>query len=135
MHLDLRMHVCNSILFAGAVLFELHAFDIMNELSNILHDLNAKKIPLWMQMHFIEVLAAMLAERLMEHGTQIYINPDEIKWPDGTVSKHCESKGKGQKKEKKTLIQKMGYMAELLMSTVVGRKVQVQVVQVMVRML
>ena len=55
------MHVSNSVIFAGAVLFESHAFDIMNELSNILHDLNAKKIPLWMQMHFIEVLAAMLA--------------------------------------------------------------------------
>ena len=95
------MHVSYSVIFAGAVLFESHAFDIMNELSNILHDLNAKKIPLWMQMHFIEVLAAMLAERLMAHGTQIYINPDKIKWPDGSVSKHCESKGKGQNKKEK----------------------------------
>ena len=87
--------------FTGAVLFELHAFDLINELSNILSDLNSKKTPLWMQMRFVEVFASMLAEQLMAHGTKIFVSPDEIKWPDGTVTKPYESKGlKGRKKKK-----------------------------------
>ena len=74
---------------------------MVNELSNILHDLNAKKTPIWMQIRFIEVFASVLAEKLMSHGTKIYFCPDEIKWPDGTLSKPCKSKGlKGQKKKK-----------------------------------
>ena len=85
----------------GAVLFELHAFDIVNELSNILSDLNSKKTPIWMQMRFVEVLASMLAEKIMMHGTKIFVSPDEIKWPDGTVTKPYESKGlKGRRKKK-----------------------------------
>ena len=86
----------------------------MNELCNILHDLNSKKTALWMQMCFVEVLAAMLAERLMANGTQIYINPDEIKWPDGTISKPCESKGKGQKKRKKNPNSKDGVYGRIV---------------------
>ena len=104
---------------------------MMNELCNILHDLNSKKTALWMQMHFVEVLAAMLAERLMANGTQIYINPDEIKWPDGTISKPCESKGKGQKKRKKNPNSKDGYTGGLSMSMVAAKKIQAQVVLVM----
>ena len=73
---------------------------MMNELSNILHELNSKKVPLWMQMRFVEIFASMLAENLMQHGTKIYSCPDEIKWPDGTVSKPVESKGKGRRKKK-----------------------------------
>ena len=67
-----------------------------------------------MQMRFVEVLAAMLAERLMANGTQIYINPDEIKWPDGTISKLCESKGKGQKKRKKNPNSKDGVYGRIV---------------------
>ena len=54
-----------------------------------------------MQMHFIEVSAAMLAERLIAHCTQTYITPDEIKWPDSTICKPCDSQGKGQRMRKK----------------------------------
>ena len=43
---------------------------MMNELSNILHELNSKKVPLWMQMRFVEIFASMLAENLMQHGTK-----------------------------------------------------------------
>ena len=45
-------------------------------------------------MRFLEVFASVLAEKLMSEGTQIFVNPDEIKWPDGTVSKPVDSKGK-----------------------------------------
>ena len=86
----------------------------MHELSNILHDLNAKRNPIWLQMHFLEVLAAMLAERLMANGTQIYINPDEIKWPDGTISKPCESKAKSQKRKKKNPSSKDGVYGKIV---------------------
>ena len=54
-----------------------------------------------MQMRFVEVLASMLAEKIMMHGTKIFVSPDEIKWPDGTVTKPYESKGlKGRRKKK-----------------------------------
>ena len=89
-----------SDLFTGAVLFELHAFDMVNELSNILNDFNKKKIALWVQMRFVEVFASLLAEKIMAEGAHIYVNPDEIKWPDGTISKPVESKGKKPRKKK-----------------------------------
>ena len=107
---------------------------MMNELCNILHDLNSKKTALWMQMRFVEVLAAMLAERLMANGTQIYINPDEIKWPDGTISKPCESKGKGQKKRKKKPNSKDGVYGRIVNEYGGRKKVQAQVVLVMHKM-
>ena len=53
-----------------------------------------------MQMRFLEVFASVLAEKLMADGTQIYVNPDEIKWPDGTVSRPVDSKGKKKSKKK-----------------------------------
>ena len=50
-------------------------------------------------MRFLEVFASVLAEKLMSEGTQIFVNPDEIKWPNGTVSKPVDSKGKRKKKK------------------------------------
>ena len=73
---------------------------MVNELSNLLHDFNKQKVALWMQMRFLEVFASVLAEKLMADGTQIYVNPDEIKWPDGTVSRPVDSKGKKKSKKK-----------------------------------
>ena len=38
-------------------------------------------------MQTIEILSALLAEELMRNGTQINLDPEEIIWPDGTISK------------------------------------------------
>ena len=72
---------------------------MINELTNILNDFNKKKVALWMQMRFLEVFASVLAEKIMSEGTQIFVNPDEIKWPDGTISKPVDSKTKKKKKK------------------------------------
>ena len=88
--------------FIGAVLFNLHGFDLINELSNLLADLDKKrKMALWMQMRAIEIIASVLADRLMQNGTKIFVDPEEIHWPDGTVSKPCESETGNKKKKKK----------------------------------
>ena len=67
-----------------------------------------------MQMQFIEVFASVLAEKLMSHGTKIYFCPDEIKWPDGTLSKPCESKGLKGRKKKKNPTGKDGVYAKIV---------------------
>ena len=69
------------------MLFNLHAYDLIAELTELLNDLNGKKFPLWQQMRTIEILSALLAEELMRNGTQFNLNPEEIIWPDGTISK------------------------------------------------
>ena len=89
--------------FSGAVLFNLHAFDLMNEISQLLNDLNnKKKTPIWMQMRILEILSAELAEKLMENGCKIFVDPEEIYWPDGAISRpvECESGGKRKRKKK-----------------------------------
>ena len=93
------MHGRNKFPFVGAVLFELHSFDMVNEISNTLNEFNKRKIALWMQMRFLEVFASLLAEKIMGDGAHIYVNPDEIKWPDGTVSRPVDSKDKNKKKK------------------------------------
>ena len=50
-------------------------------------------------MRFLEIFASLLAEKLMAEGTQIFVNPDEIKWPDGTISKPVDSQQKRRKKK------------------------------------
>ena len=69
------------------MLFNLHAYDLVTELTELLNDLNGKKFPLWQQMHTLEILLALLAEELIRNGTQINLDPEEIIWPDGTISK------------------------------------------------
>ena len=69
------------------MLFNLHAYNLIGELTELLNDLNGKKFPLWQQMRTIEILSALLAEELMRNGTQINLDPEEIIWPDGTISK------------------------------------------------
>ena len=68
------------------MLFNLHAYDLIGELTELFNDLNGKKFPLWQQMRTIEILSALLAEELMRNGTQINLDPEETIWPDGTVS-------------------------------------------------
>ena len=72
----------------------------MDKISELLKELSQKKKPLWQQMCTIEILSAVLAEQLMSNGTKINLDPEEITWPDGTVTKppSHEKKGKGRKK-------------------------------------
>ena len=72
----------------------------MNELSNLLHQLNERKMPLWQQMRTIEIVSAVLAEELMSQGTVINLDPEEIQWTDGSISKppQNDKKAKGRKK-------------------------------------
>ena len=72
------------------MLFNLHAYDLLGELTDLLNDLNGKKFPLWQQMCTLEILSVILAEELIRNGTQINLDPEEIIWPDGTTSKAPE---------------------------------------------
>ena len=76
----------------------------MNELSILLNELNERKMPLWQQMRMIEIVSAVLAEELMTQGTVINLDPEEILWTDGSVSRPQgnEKKGKGRKKTNPT---------------------------------
>ena len=38
-------------------------------------------------MRCLEIFAAVLAEELMKQGTKILMDPDEIVWPDKTVTR------------------------------------------------
>ena len=62
----------------GAVLFNLHAYDLLEELTSLLNDLNGKKFPLWQQMRRLEILSALLADELTRNGTQFNLDPEEI---------------------------------------------------------
>ena len=86
--------------FSGAVLFNLHAMDLIDEIQNLLTDLNKIRTPLWQQMRTVEVLSAVLAEKLVAQGCVINLDPEEIKWPDGTLTKlPPPEKGKRRKKK------------------------------------
>ena len=59
----------------------------MDELVNLIHQLNVDKVSLWKQMRIIEIVSAVIAERLLENGTQFIIDPDQVIWPDGKITK------------------------------------------------
>ena len=85
------------------MLFNLHAFDLIDQISALLNDMNKKRFPLWQQMRTIEVLSAVIAEELMARNTLIHLDPEEICWPDGNVTKPPSNetkKGRGKAKKK-----------------------------------
>ena len=43
-------------------------------------------MPIWKQMRCLEVVAAIIAESLMEMNVKIYTSPEEIHWPMGCVT-------------------------------------------------
>ena len=69
----------------GAVLFNLHAFDLKDELQLLLFDLSKEKMPVWKQMRALEIVAAIIAETLMEMSVTILTTPKEMHWPMGCV--------------------------------------------------
>ena len=97
-------------MFTGAVLFELHAFDMVNKLSNILNDFNKKKIALWVQMRFVEVFASLLAEKIMAKGTHIMSIP--MKLSGQMVRYRNQLRVKAKNPERKSLIQEKVFTAE-----------------------
>ena len=70
----------------GAVLFNIHAFDLKDELQLLLCDLMKEKIPIWKQIRALKIVAAIVAETLMEMSVTILTSPDEIHWPMGCIT-------------------------------------------------
>ena len=81
---------------------------IEDQIRELLLMLNREKMPLWKQMRCLEIIAAVIAENLMENGTQFYFEPEKIVWPDKTVTsapsktqmRKLRESGKGSKKTK-----------------------------------
>ena len=48
--------------------------------------MNKEKLALWKQMRALEIISAVLAECLMQQGTVFCIDPEQITWPDKTVT-------------------------------------------------
>ena len=65
----------------------MHSSVIDDELREFLAHLEKDNTPIWKQMRCLEILAAVLAEELMKQGTKILMDPDEIVWPDKTVTR------------------------------------------------
>ena len=52
-------------------------------------------------MRIIEIVSAVLAERLMDNGTQFAMDPDQIIWSDGKITKVQTPQKKGRGRGKK----------------------------------
>ena len=70
-----------------AVLFNIHAFDLKDKLQLLLFDLIKEKMPIWKQMRALEIVAAIVAETLMEMSVTILTTPEEIHWPMGCITR------------------------------------------------
>ena len=101
-------------IIAGAVLFNLHALDIKDELQMLLFDLVKEKLVLWKQMRCLEVTAAIVAETLMKMGVQIMMSPEEITWPTGEVTKPAAPPSTKKKGGKKVAKNKHGVFGKLV---------------------
>ena len=87
----------------GAVLFNIHALDLQDEIQLLLYDLAKEKMPIWKQMCCLEILAAIVAETLMEMSVNFLTTPEEIHWPMGCITRpgaHAAIK-KGKRSTKK----------------------------------
>ena len=70
-------------------------------------------------MRTIEVLSAVIAEELMARNTLIHLDPEEICWPDGNVTKppSNETKRVGERPKRKIRTANMEFMVKLYTST------------------
>ena len=75
------------LFLSGAILFGIHSDDLSDEITDLMLEMECTKLAIWKQMRVVEIVAAVLAERLMEGGTQFLMEPDRVLWPDGTVTK------------------------------------------------
>ena len=69
-------------------------------------------------MRSIEILSAVLAEDIMANSTKINLDPEEIEWLDGTISKAPvhEKKGRGVDARKEIPQVNTVYMVTLFMN-------------------
>ena len=67
-------------------------------------------------MRTLEILSAILAEELMRNGNQINLDPEEIIWPDGTMSKAPDHGGgpRGGRKKKNIPSSKNGVFGKIV---------------------
>ena len=65
----------------------MHSSVIDNEWREFLAHREKDKTPVWKQMRCLEILAAVFVKELMKQGTEILMDPDEIVWPDKTVTR------------------------------------------------
>ena len=87
----------------GTVIFNIHALDLKDEIQLLLFNLKKENMAIWKQMHCLEIVAAIMAETLMEMSVDIMTSPEEIHWPMGCVMRpgsQTKSK-KGKKTTKK----------------------------------
>ena len=101
--------------FAGAVLFNLHARDLIDQMQSLMTDMDQNKTPLWQQMRVVEIASAVLADKVMNNGCTINLEPEEIVWSDGTITKASPPpKGRGRKKKKPDLMSKNGIFSVIV---------------------
>ena len=112
------------------MLFNLHAVDLFDELALLLHDLHKAKMPLWQQMHTLEILSVTIAEDLIANGTVFNLDPEEITWTNGVITRPPPMKRrvKGHGK-RKTLTANMVCLVRWSMNMVP----KVQVINLMLR--
>ena len=96
----------------GEIVFRLHGEELKIEIQNILYDLVRENMPHWKQMRVLEVVAAIVAETMIENGVMILTEPVEIHWPHGMVSKPNPTPR--SKKGKKIQKQRHGIFGELV---------------------
>ena len=76
----------------GAMLFNIHASDLKDEIQLLLFDLVKDGLPIWKQMRSLEIVSAIVAETLIEMGVRVLTQPEEIHWPMGGVTKPASQK-------------------------------------------
>ena len=85
----------------GAVIFNIHALDIKDEIQLLLFKLRKENMAIWKQMRCLEIVAVIMAETLMEMSVNIMTSPEEIHWPMGCVMR-LGSQAKAKKGKKTT---------------------------------
>ena len=80
---------------------KMHAGHLSDELITLIRQLNSDKISIWKQMRIVEIVSAVIAEKLIENRTQFLKDPDKVIWPDGNITKMPTHKKRGKGRAKK----------------------------------
>ena len=94
----------------GAVLFNIHASDLKDEIQLLIFDLVKDSLPIWKQMRSLEIVSAIVAETLIEMGVRVLTQPEEIHWLMGGVTKPASHGAKKKKCGKKKIKKKVVYL-------------------------
>ena len=73
--------------FEGQVLLRIHGDDLSDQLRCLVQNLCEEKVVAWKQMRIVEFVGAVLAETLLENQVEIYLEPPQIQWPNGNITK------------------------------------------------